>query len=320
MQKPLRTFSQLRSASTRLSHPTRFIAYHSRRTYSTRLAIPPDSWDSHVHVIDPKQYPISKTASYKAHAALLPDLLASARKLNVPNLVFVQVSTYGIDNSCQLSALKSVTPARGCAVVEFDPDTIDAATLQDWHDLGVRGVRINLKSVGRKVSQGELVKLVRKYDTAIKTVPTWAIDLHIALSAIPHLESIVPELAPRNIVIDHMGSPMRVQGDMDSVPGWTSLVNLLSKHDNVHVKISAPYRFVEKGEDCEFRSFEPLVKPLLRARGGKGVLWASDWPHTRYDGVNIGPWATRCLEWCGGDEQMVERLFRGNAREVWSVD
>jgi len=84
----------------------------------------------------------------------------------------------------------------------------------------------------------------------------------------------------------------------------------LSKYDNFHVKISAPYRFVEKGQDREFRSFEPLVKPSLKARNGKGVLWASDWPHTRYDGVDIGPWATRRVEWCDGDEKMVERLFR----------
>lgn len=235
------------------------------------------------------------------------------------NHVFVQVSTYGTDNSCQLSALKSVTPRKGRAVIEFDPDKVDAAQLQDWHEQGVRGVRINLKSVGRDLARDELVELVRKYAKAIESVPSWAIDLHIALSAVPHLESLVPELGPRNIVIDHMGSPPRVQSDMDAVPGWTSLVKLLREHDNFHVKISAPYRFVPKSEDREFRSFQPLVKQLLRARDGKGVLWASDWPHTRFDGVDVGPWATRCLEWCDGDEKMVERLFRGNAREVWGV-
>lgn len=238
----------------------------------------------------------------------------------MPNLVFVQISSYGTDNSCQLSALESVTVAHGRAVVEFDPDNIDAATLQDWHKRGVRGVRINLRSVGRELSQDELVELVRKYAKAIEPVKSWAIDLHIALSALPHLESLIPELAPTNVVIDHMGSPPRVQRNMDSIPGWTSLVELLSKHDNFHVKISAPYRFVEKGEDKEFKNFEPLVRALLKARGGKGVLWASDWPHTRFEGVDIGPWAERCLEWCDGDEGAVERLFRGNAREVWGVD
>lgn len=271
-------------------------------------------------LIDPDNFPVSKTAAYKAHAAPLPDLLASAHKLKIPNLVFVQVSTYGTDNSCQLAATNAVTPAHGRAVVEFDPDTIEAGTLQEWHGQGVRGVRINLKSVGQELSQDELIRLVRKYAKAIEPVKTWAIDLHIALSAIPHLEALVPELGQRNIVIDHMGSPPRVQQDMESIPGWTSLVKLLRKHDNFHVKISAPYRFVGKGEDKECRSFEPVVRPLLKARGGRGVLWASDWPHTRYHGVDIGPWTERCLEWCDGDAEIVERLFRGNAREVWDVE
>ena len=307
----------LRSINTKSCNLTKTQAFTLTRRYS-RLTIPPDAWDNHVHVIDLEQFPVSQPASYKAHPALLPDLLSSARKLNVPNLVFVQVSMYGTDNSCQLSALKSVTPAHGRAIVEFNPDTIDKATLQEWHNQGVRGVRINLKSAGRELSQEELGELLRKYAKAIASVG-WAIDLHIALSAVPHLESLVPELAPTNIIIDHLGSPPRVHNDMSSVPGWNSLVGLLSKHENFHIKISAPYRFVEKGEDREFRSLEPLVRTLLKARGGKGVLWASDWPHTRFDGVDVGPWAMRCLEWCDGNRVVMERLFRENAKELWGV-
>lgn len=302
----------------RLRHPTPLT--HLRHYSSTRLTLPPNSWDSHVHVIgDPSTFPISSSAVYTPHTALLPDLLATARKLSIPNLVFVQVSAYGLDNSCQLSALQSVTPARARAVVEFDPARIDVETLRKWDVQGVRGVRINLKSINRELSRSQLQTLIRQYAQAVAPVPHWAIDLHVSLSAIPYLEPLIPEFAPRRLIVDHMGSPPVVTRDMSSVPGWSSLIALLKKQENFFVKISAPYRFVDAGVDREFRSFEPLVREMLGTRGGRGVLWASDWPHTRSDGVDIAPWVERCLEWCDGDRGVAERLFRGNAREVWDV-
>lgn len=263
-------------------------------------------------------YPIAKSATYTPHSALLPDLLANAANLNVPNLVFVQVSTYGHDNSCQLDAVSSVGLDRGRAVVEFDPDTIDASTLQKWHEQGVRGVRINLKSVGRDLPAEELQALITKYAKAIQAVKTWAIDLHISMSSIPALEPLLPVLADSstNLIIDHLGSPPGLKRDMSSVPGWTSLLYLMRHHDNFHVKVSAPYRF---SRDRQFNSCEHVVRPLLEARQGRGVLWASDWPHTRFETTEIEPWVERCLEWCDGDQGVVDMLFRENAREVWDV-
>ena len=288
-------------------------------TSHSRLSIPADAWDSHVHVIDPVNFPLSPDATYKAHAALLPDLIKSAKRLQVPNLVFVQVSTYGHDNSCQLAALKSLGGlSRGRVVVEFDPATIEEATLRDWHAQGVRGVRINLKSVGKELSGAELASLVRSYAAAIKPLGSWVIDLHVPLASIPHLEPLLPELSDQNthLVIDHMGSPPGLRRDMSTFPGWSSLLTLLRRHENFHVKISAPYRFVR---DRSFGSLEHVVRPLLEARQGSGVLWASDWPHTRFEGTDVGPWGERCLEWCDGDQGVVDLLFRGNAREVWGV-
>jgi len=285
----------------------------------SRLSVPADAWDSHVHVIDPVNFPPSPDATYKAHAALLPDLIKSSQRLQVPNLVFVQVSTYGHDNSCQLAALKALGgPSRGRVVVEFDPASIELATLREWHEQGVRGVRINLKSVGKEVSGDELASLIRSYAKVIKPLGSWAIDLHVALASIPHLEPLLPELADQgtNLVIDHMGSPPGLRRDMSSLPGRSSLLTLLRRHDNFHVKISAPYRFCR---DRSFGSLEHVVRPLLEARQGKGVLWASDWPHTRFETAEVGPWIERCLEWCDGDQGVLDQLFRENARDVWDV-
>ena len=45
--------------------------------------------------------------------------------------------------SAALQALTAYGPKRARAVVQFDPDTITPDQLQTWHDLGVRGVRLN---------------------------------------------------------------------------------------------------------------------------------------------------------------------------------
>jgi len=280
--------------------------------------VPPSAWDSHIHVIDPEKYPLAEGATYKPHAALLTDAIKHAHKIGVPNLVFVQVSTFGTDNSCQLDGLKSIGLSKGRAVIEFDPSTVTREQLQSFHKQGVRGVRINLKSVGKELTGDELRTLVMQYAQVTKAMEKWAIDLHIALHMIPHLEPLLSELqdAGMNVVIDHMGSPPGLKRNMSDFPGWDVMLRLLRQNDNFHVKISAPYRF---SRDRGFASSEVVVRPLLEARQGKGVLWASDWPHTRFYDTDIKPWVDRCLDWCDGDQEVANALFRDNTKLVLDV-
>jgi predicted TIM-barrel fold metal-dependent hydrolase len=63
-----------------------------------------------------------------------------------------------------------------------------------------------------------------------------------------------------------------------------------------------------------------LTKELLKVRGGDGVVFASDWPHTRFEGMDIKPWVEQCLEWCGDDDVLAKKLFRDNAKVLWDVD
>jgi predicted TIM-barrel fold metal-dependent hydrolase len=285
---------------------------------ASRLSVPLGAWDSHIHVIDPEKYPLASGATYKPHPALLPEAIKHAQKIGVPNLVFVQVSTFGTDNSCQLDGLKSVGVSKGRAVIEFNPATVAGEELQSFHEQGVRGVRINLKSVGKELSGDELRELVMQYAKVIAPMKKWALDLHIALAMIPHLEPLLPELhdAGTNIVIDHMGSPPGIKRNMSDHAGWDVMLRLLRKYDNFHVKISAPYRC---SRDRGFGSSEVVVRPLLEARQGKGVLWASDWPHTRFYDTDIKPWVDRCLDWCDGDQEVANALFRDNAKLVFDV-
>lgn len=282
--------------------------------------LPAGAWDSHMHVTDPDRFPLSPTAVYQPHKATLEQAHANAKRLDLPNLVFVQPSTYGHDNSCLLYGLAGVDNGKGRGVVSFDPETVTEGELREWHGKGVRGVRINLKSVNRDMSTDELAELLKKYDGVLGLFKgTWVIQVYADLSVVAELGAVMRELDAK-VVVDHLGSPPELKPDMSTVPGWAELLRLLEGNERFFVKVSAPYRLTKGVHDPTYKSLEPAVRDLLRARGGRGVVFASDWPHTRFERVDVAPFVSRCVEWCDGDDGLVRKLFRGNAERLWDVE
>ena len=267
-----------------------------------------------MHVTDPVRFPISKNATYKPHLATLSSALANARQTNLPNLVFVQPSTYGTDNACLLHALKTVGLSRGRGVVVIDPEQINFDTLNEWHALGVRGVRLNLKSVNKKLPREELARVLRAYAGVVRPMKTWALQLYVDLAIMDDIEPLLPELGIK-VVFDHYGHPSSLTPPLSEIPGWNALLRMMQSH-LVYVKISAPYRL---SKDPEYKDLEVMSKELFRVREGRRVVFASDWPHTRFEEVDITPFVKNCLEWCGGDEKLTNNLFRDNARELWDI-
>ena len=268
-----------------------------------------------MHVTDPARFPVSSNAAYQPHSATLDQALNNARRLGLPSLVFVQPSTYGTDNSCLLDGLKQLGPQRARGVVVCDPDATSDAMLDEWHARGVRGVRLNLKSVGREMSTEELQQMVQQYVELIKG-RHWAVQLYADLQSLPALLPLVDQNRDTKFVVDHLGSPPDIRRDMDEVPGWRTLLELM-RYENFFVKVSGPYRLTK---DRSYAPLEGAGKALYEMRDGKGVVFASDWPHTRFEGTDVKPWVERCLEWCDGDEGLAERLFRGSAEVLWDVN
>ena len=132
------------------------------------------------------------------------------------------------------------------------------------------------------------------------------------------LEGIIPRLNVR-VCLDHFGHPpmteltIAQQLDPYLIPGFSSLVRLL-EHGNTYVKISAPYRFCN---DLEL--LENMSKILFSTAQGRRVVFGTDWPHTRYTGLGIAPFVQLILDWCGNNEALVNRVFRGNAMVLWNV-
>jgi len=279
-----------------------------------------------MHVAHPSRtkYPISPSATYAPHAAPLSAALANATRLHLPNLVFVQPSTYGTDNSCLLSALAKLGPRRARGVVVVDPAAPPArAVLREWHAMGVRGVRVNLKSVGGGMGGAELVADLARYAGVLRAAGLrgWCVQVYADLQHVAALrgfleaEEKVEEGEERvKLVVDHFGGLGSVEGNLAGVQGWREMVGMVEEFEGFYVKVSAPYRFAKDWDRCE-----DAARELMRARGGRGVVFASDWPHTRFEGLDILPWVEACVRWCDGDEERKERLFRTNAERLWDV-
>ncbi|PLB44642.1 putative TIM barrel metal-dependent hydrolase [Aspergillus steynii IBT 23096] len=279
--------------------------------------IPPRTWDTHMHVVEPQHYPVSASAVYQPSAHTLDEAVSFESSLGIENIVLVQPSIYGTDNSCLLDALKQIGPSRGRGVVVINPANIEAKTLCEWHALGVRGVRVNLKSVGKVLNEHELAETLLQHAARVRPLG-WIIQVYIALDMVPMLERIAPQLGVK-VCIDHFGAPDLLSlsladgnpFDPYSLPGFSSLISLLRAGDT-YIKISAPYRL---SKDKEMRDLEMMIREFL-LEAPKRVIYATDWPHTRHSGVDIEPFTELCLRLCGDEPGLAERIFRQNAEEL----
>lgn len=325
------TFRYLKSLSF-LSRPSHFFWW--RRTSSASKSVDPktaalslsdriprDAWDSHMHIVDPKTYPLSRDAQYEPDTYTLQDARGFETSVGLANMVLVQPSIYGHDNNCMLDAMKLLGPAHCRGVVVFDPLVTSPSTLREWHELGVRGVRVNLQSVGKCLEAAELESVLTQYADVVRPLG-WVVQVYVPMHMIPMLEEIVPRLGVR-LCIDHIGHPalpttQKHQDNLDpyTIPGFKSLIQLL-KGGQTFVKLSAPYRIGETKDG--FVNLAPVVHEILAVAGKSKVVFATDWPHTRFEGLDIRPWMGTVLEWCGNDHALIERLFRGNAEDLWGV-
>lgn len=280
--------------------------------------MPADAWDCHMHVTSP-DYPLAANAAYKPALHDIGHAMTFEKTVGIPNIVLVQPSIYGNDNSCLLDALKVIGPRHGRGVVGIDPDApIDSETLKNWHEVGVRGVRLNLKSTNVEFTEDSLQAMLEKYAKIVKPLG-WVLELFIGMENIPVLEKVSGKLGVK-LCIAHFGAPklppmgQRAQPfDPYGVHGFRALVSMLGRGD-VWVKFSAAYRF---DDDAEMRGIEAMARELL-ARAGHRVVFATDWPHTRFDGLDVRPFVERCLQWTE-EAGLTEKVFTLNARELWDI-
>ncbi|KAK5702752.1 hypothetical protein LTR97_003698 [Elasticomyces elasticus] len=284
-----------------------------QRTLAERL--PEDTWDSHMHVIDPARFPLSPDAAYVPQRHDLFDAVSFESSVSMKNIVMVQPSIYATDNSALLDGLKGLGPDRSRGVVQFDLP-INSSKLQAWDALGVRGVRLNVQSTGAAVNVAEFAALMRQYAVAIKPFG-WVLQAYIPMYLLDPLAPTIRELGV-DFVVDHFGQPAQPINttmstiDPYAIQGFGSLISLL-EGGNTWVKFSAPYR-VNLTTDW----LDAVAKEVLNVRSDR-VVFATDWPHTRFEGLDIRPFIERCLDWAE-EANCVEKVFSTNAKSLWRVE
>ncbi|KAK3672439.1 hypothetical protein LTR78_007746 [Recurvomyces mirabilis] len=280
--------------------------------------IPKGTWDTHMHVVDPRVFPLDKSASYQASPHTLNDAYNFLDQLGIEKMVIVQPSIYGNDNSCTLDGLRRLGPEHGRAVIQFDPDNTSRKQLREWHNLGVRGVRLNFKSVGGEIEEGRLRESMMKYAAAVFGY-NWALELYIALEDIPILERVMPSLPGMKICIDHFGHPtaasLEKAKQASDIPGFDALARLLQQ-GQTWIKISASYRL---SKDPKNALVNDLNRQILRLRPDRCVF-ATDWPHTRYDGLDVGPYLEAILDGIEATEgASLKQVLVDNAEELFDA-
>ncbi|KAK4896043.1 hypothetical protein LTR27_005899 [Elasticomyces elasticus] len=291
---------------------------NSSATKHLAARIPHGTWCTHMHVVDPRAFPLSKDAQYQPSPHTLDDARAFLDQLGIKKMVIVQPSIYGNDNACTLDGLRRLGPKHGRAVIQFDPKTTSREQIQEWHDLGVRGVRLNFKSVGGTVEQDSLTASMREYAGAVRELG-WVLELYIALEDVPLLEKAMAQDLGVRVCIDHCSHPtaksLSTAQQAQEIPGFQSLLNLL-RQGQTWVKVSASYRL---NKDPRHSLTESLSREILRTRPDRCVF-ATDWPHTRHDGIDVTPYLDAILDCIEAEGIPLQRVLVDNAEELFDAE
>lgn len=241
----------------------------SQPSTPVNFQVPADACDCHTHIFgDPARFPFAPGRTYTPEPATVDEMRKLHRALHISRVVIVHPSVYGTDNACTLEAIRQLAPnARGVAVI--DDRTTDAA-LDEMDRVGIRGIRINLATVGQ--TDPEVGR--RRFASAVERVSSrkWHIQMYTQLSVIDAMQKEIAA-SPGPVVFDHFGGAQAALGPGQR--GFDVLLDLV-RTGRAYVKLSAPYRSSNAAPD--YADMAPLAQALIRANMRR-VLWGTDWPH-----------------------------------------
>lgn len=224
--------------------------------------------DCHTHIFGPaEQFSLSLQRQYTPGDASVADLLELHQILGIQRVVIVQPSPYGTDNACTLSALQKIgSRARGVAVIDHDTSQ---SQLQEMHEMGIRGIRLNFETRGIKDPEFAKQALFK----AAQQVQEFGlhIQLYTNLELLASLKSVINQLSIP-IVVDHFGGLQAAQGLHQH--GLDDLLELV-QDGHIWVKLSAPHRMTK---DPDSIATKDIAQLLLKTNANQ-MLWGSDWPH-----------------------------------------
>jgi predicted TIM-barrel fold metal-dependent hydrolase len=233
-----------------------------------RFEVPKGACDCHTHVFGPaSRFPWSADRVYTPPDASVEELDALHRSLGIDRVVVVHPSPYGTDNACSLDAIRRMGErARGVAVIDV---AVPDAALREMHEIGIRGVRLNLETGGIR---DPAIARARLEAAAERVAPLgWHVQTFTSLHVIEALHDTILSLAT-TLVIDHFGRAEAAKGV--GQPGFDALLSLV-RRGKAYVKLSASYRISSR----EDRADVVLLARALIEANPERMLWGTDWPH-----------------------------------------
>lgn len=232
-------------------------------------AFPPaGATDCHAHVIGPKaRFPLASRRAYTPQDAPFEALAEMLARLGLERVVLVQTSVFGTDNACTLDAAERLGDrARAVAVID---DATTAPELDDLHGRGVRGLRLNLATLGLEDPAVARAKIAAAAQLCTRN--GWHLQIHTGATTVALLGEDLLRL-PVPVVLDHFALIAPAAPDPDAL----AVVLALLETGRGYVKLSGRYRLDPAGSADQQRS----LALRLFAANPERVLWGSDWPHT----------------------------------------
>lgn len=250
----------------------------------------PGACDAHFHVFGPaRRYPLRPGLSTAPWSATWDGYREAAAGLGLSRYVLVQPSLYAGDNRCLIDALTAAGPgqARGVVMLGEQAGPPGGRTLEKWHELGVRGLRIICFPPGQAVHSVR-APMRPEPGWADAAVPRIKKNAAIARELGWHLDLLAPgwlivEMLPAlralevDFVLAHLG--MFPAADGPGQPGFRALLSLLADGSgHCWVKLSGPYR-ISQAQDLA--DVGPMAQELM-ATAADRVVWGSDYPNLAF--------------------------------------
>ena len=273
------------------------------------ITLPKGSIDTHVHIFE-SQFPLFEGRGYNPPDSTLEDLIHLHNTLGVDRVVFTQPSVYGVDNSAILKGMKLLNQkvtnkARGVCAIKMDASE---ASLQELHEQGIRGVRLNLDNKGGMPLE---IAEISKLEDKIKGFG-WHLEYLFPGKDIVELEPVLSN-ASVPVSIGHFAYQPATAGV--NAEGFKTLLRLV-RDGNTWIKISGANR-VSETDLPPYDDVLPMARALVEANPNN-VMWGTDWPHPNKYEVN--PNDGDLVNWFGEwiiDDSMRTRIMVNNSEEFY---
>lgn len=266
-----------------------------------KFEMPPRSCDTHFHVFEPG-YSHAPDPLYTFPEGTAEQYVQLAEWLGLERMVLVQPTYYGTDNRLLVDTLKRLG-SRCRGVVRIEDDTQDAV-LDEYHDIGVRAIRLDLFTRAEWPLEDLIAYIERMTERARRR--DWHLQFYTP-------GTVVRDLLPffhafdHPFVIDHMG--YMKESDGLTADDFGQLLEVMAR-GFCYIKLSGPYRLAG---DKPLSSVEAVGTALVSRRADR-LIWGSDWPHIPNGQRDTGELLNLLADWAPREEDRRQILVEAPAR------